>query len=186
MKFQAAGKRPRSFDGDSAHNGEYDDISENSLEDYHGLQKRQRMDDSVSTENFLLEHRFSQHQSNFAGQLIARQKKGRKVTSQAISDAQKKIELLNRFQDPNYNRDNKKRQAEIKDRLSQAEQLETRELLVEMDHANDADHQCIKEAFQLMHFKSEESKIASSGRGQAMNRFNLLPKLGEMLRKKGV
>ena len=132
--------------------------------------KRQRTENVIGNAEDLISANFA-----IQAKLVARQRRGRRVNSQSISDAQKKIELLNRFQDPYYNRDNKKKQETIKARLLEAEERETRELLAEMDHANDEDHRSIA--------------LAASGKKnsrQAMNRFRLLPKISTMLRQKGV
>ena len=44
------------------------------------------------------------------GKLVMRQKRGRTGTQKMITDEQRKIEILNRVRDPNYKRENKKRQ----------------------------------------------------------------------------
>ena len=44
-----------------------------------------------------------------SGKLVMRQKRGRQGTQSRLTDEQRKIELLNRIEDPNYKREDKKR-----------------------------------------------------------------------------
>ena len=77
--------------------------------------------------------------------------------------------------DPAFNREQKKRAVEKHSKLAKQEEETTRELLVEMAYANDQDHNTITEVMQ---------GLRSSG--QAMHRFQLLTKINELLRRKGI
>ena len=83
-----------------------------------------------------------------------------------ITDEQRKIEILNRVNDPNYKRENKKRQEQIQASLLESEERETRELLAKMDMACNEDHQIIAALAQ-----------GKLNQGSAMSRFRLLPQL---------
>ena len=86
-KFIGAGKRPHALaDDQESVDNDSKEIEESNYDSASALSKRAR-NDQVPTEAFLLEQPHQLNQASIQAQLVARQKKGRKVTSQAVSDA---------------------------------------------------------------------------------------------------
>ena len=85
-----------------------------------------------------------------------------------MTDQQKQLELIARISDPGYcKQEAQRKKAEI-EKLNFKALNETKELIAEMDTANDAD-------FTILN--SDEG-------GAAMNRFRLLPKASKILANK--
>lgn len=85
-----------------------------------------------------------------------------------MTDQQKQLELIARISDPSFNRQEAQRKkAEIEKQNLRALN-DTKELIAEMDTANDAD-------FSILSFENG---------GAAMNRFRLLPRASKILANK--
>ena len=113
--------------------------------------------------------------NSFQTKLVARQQKGRKISEDQLTNEQRKIELLTKLNDPAFTREQQKKIKERRENLQKEDEEATRELLVEMAYANDQDHNTINETMQ---------GLRSSG--QALHRFQLLGKINELLRRKGI
>ena len=113
--------------------------------------------------------------NTFQSKLAVRQQKGRKVVDDQLTNEQRKIELLSKLNDPAFSRQQQKVATERRSKLAKDEEEATKELLVEMAYANDQDHNTISEVMQ-----GQRTSF------QAMNRFQLLPKINELLRRKGI
>ena len=98
-----------------------------------------------------------------------RQKKGQKHKA---TDQQRKLDIISKISDPNFDRSENARKAELRKQLQLEHENQTRDLLIEMDTAHDDDHKLLATA-------------KTQGLTQApMNRFNLLTKVKQLLAKK--
>lgn len=98
-----------------------------------------------------------------------------------VSDAQRRLEVQNRLADPHYNREQRRRAEQLKAQLQATEEASTRDLITEMDFANEQDQNALSHSVH-----KEESKISDTSEGKAMHRFFLLPKVRDLMKKKGI